>query len=86
MKKVLPITLLLALASGLVQAGAPTCHPHSGGPYCAYIGKVKTIYINRWNIILLYFDTPLDLSVAEAVGFHPTQTAAAAVSLRCLSR
>lgn len=63
-------------------AGAPTCHTHQSGPYCKYSGKVKTAYINESNVILLYFDTQLDLALPANVGISGiTSTAAAAYPL-----
>lgn len=69
----------LFLVSGSVLASAPTCQLTStGSPYCQYDGKVSRLYINTGGVILLYFDTPLNIENAEAVGYSPTSTAATA--------
>jgi len=65
------------LFSSNSHAAAPTCHTTStGSPYCQYTGKVNKIYINSGGLILLYFDSPLNLADAEAVGYSPTSATA----------
>ena len=65
------------LFSSYSHAAAPTCQMTStGSPYCQYTGKVSRIYINSSNLILVYYDTPLNLADAEAVGYSPTSTTA----------
>jgi hypothetical protein len=67
------------LFSSYSHAAAPTCQLTStGSPYCSYVGKVDKVYINSGGLILLYFDTPLILADAEAVGYSPTNTKATA--------
>ncbi len=75
--KQLIVTCILAatgfLFSSSNYAAQPTCQLTStGSPYCAYSGKVKKIYINSGGLVLLYFDTPLNLADAEAIGYSPT--------------
>lgn len=60
--------LACCLSFGPASAGAPTCSANNGNPYCQYSGKVKKAYVNSLDEILLYFDTPLDLSLPAAVG------------------
>ena len=74
----LSILSLLLISSPLSFAGAPTCHTHGGGNYCAYTGYVDRAYINSGGLFLLYFDTPLNLSVPSSVGFNASSTQAAA--------
>jgi hypothetical protein len=58
----------LALRAGDVQAAAPQCYTWSGGGYCQYNGKVAQAYINAYQEIFLYFDTPVDPAQAASVG------------------
>jgi hypothetical protein len=64
--------------SPLANAGEPTCHTTSSKPYCRYNGSVEKIYVNESGLILLYFDTPLNVDDANAVGgWGVTQRSAA---------
>lgn len=65
-------------ASPNAVAGAPTCQFSGSSPYCQYTGKVTRVYINQWNTILLYFDTPMDLTQPANVGFEGITSANAA--------
>ena len=68
---------LLAIRPAL--AGQPTCQQNQGSPYCQYIGAVEQAYINEDGVILLYFDTALDLTSPSSVGITGvTRDAAAA--------
>jgi len=66
-KAFLALVLVIAI-SDRAAADAPYCHTHTSGGYCQYRGTVKQIYVNNGNRILLYFDTPLDLSQPANVG------------------
>ena len=63
------------------SAAQPTCHSYSSGPYCQYVGKVSKVYVNDGNMILLYFDTPMDASAPANVGMSATRINAAAFLL-----
>jgi len=76
MKRIL--ILLLSVLSFELMAAKPSCSSNHGG-YCSYKGPVKHIYVNSYNLILIYFDTPLDLSEASVAGFTPTKGPAAAL-------
>ncbi len=71
--------LLLCLMPVAVFA-KPTCQDHPSGPYCSYTGKVASIYVNTSNTILVYFDAPVDVSLANSFGMNITNSVAAAVS------
>ena len=71
------ILISIALLSSKVSANTPVCSSASGG-YCQYSGKVNRIYINAGNIILIYFETALDIAEAEAVGINISNGGAAA--------
>ena len=71
------VSLILVLFVSSSWAAAPTCH-NNAGSYCRYTGKVSSIYVNSGNLILMYFDTPVDIAEAAAVGFNITQNNAAA--------
>ena len=66
-KAVLALALMMAITDP-AAADAPFCQTHVSGGYCQYSGTVKQIYVNNGNRILLYFDTPLDLSQPANVG------------------
>lgn len=70
--------VLCCLSFGSATAAAPTCAVSNGTPYCQYTGKVKKVYVNSYDEILLYFDTPLDLSLTTAVGLLGIGSSAAA--------
>lgn len=63
-------------------AEAPSCHQLSGGNYCSYKGIVQRVYMNDAGLILIYFDAPLPLEDAAAVGFTISQGAAGAFVLQ----
>lgn len=65
---VFAVSAVLLLTAAESRAGAPTCHTHHHGNYCAYVGTVKSLYINSGNQILMYFDTPMDPSTPTSVG------------------
>lgn len=73
---------LLLFASISVNAAAPTCHVNTGGNYCTYKGLVQRIYINDSGLILIYFDAPIAVADAGAVGFSISNGAAAAIVLQ----
>jgi len=56
------ISLIYCLFSFSVKAEAPTCRVHESGPYCKYYGKVKNLYINEGNLLLMYFDAAGNIS------------------------
>ena len=60
-------------------AAQPKCNTHNGAGYCEYTGKVTRIYINENNLILIYFDVPVDLDHANSFGFGITNDFAAAI-------
>jgi hypothetical protein len=63
------------------NASPPTCHPHSGGPYCKYTGKVQRLYMNEGNVILMYFDSPVLTSELANVDWNITSNSAAALKI-----
>ena len=60
-------------------AAAPSCHTDTSGPYCQYRGKVRQVYVNYTNIILVAFDTLLDLSLPTSVGISGVTNPNAAI-------
>lgn len=61
------------------NAAPPTCHTHTSGPYCQYVGTVEQAYVNDGGLILLYFDAPMQPGAPDAVGITGvTSTSAAA--------
>lgn len=63
------LAVVLAGAVTPASASAPTCQFSGTYPYCQYTGRVSMVYINEQNLILLYFDTPMDSSAPGSVGF-----------------
>lgn len=70
--------IAIVLLSSQVRADSPTCNISSAGPYCRYEGTVAQLYVNSSNRILLYFDTPLDLSLSTSVGITGVRNSRAA--------
>ena len=70
-------SIFIALYSISTLAAQPTCHTHSAGNYCSYHGKVKQIYINSNSRILLYFETPIDVEMANSFGMNISNGTAA---------
>lgn len=82
MKAIISMVIgVLAVFATQLQAGTPMCVARDSGPFCYYAGKVSKIYVNASNMILLYFDTPLDMASANSVGFTPSNPDAAIVNL-----
>ena len=77
-KTLLFVTMLLTCAFS--NAGTPTCNTASGG-YCSYAGQVKSIYVNKSNHILIYFDTTAAPGFADAVASGVTQRSAAILAI-----
>lgn len=68
-----------------LYAAAPSCHAYKESGYCKYVGKVKSIYVNSSNIILLYFDTPVDVSQSQEYGFNISYYFSAAIDITKIS-
>ncbi len=64
-----------------IFAAAPQCNANDGKPFCGYVGKVKSIYVNTANSILLYFDTNLDLTNAADAGLSVSKASAAIIKV-----
>ena len=62
-------------------ADTPTCHDHPGGNYCKYTGKVANIYVNSGNVILMYFENAVDVSIPQSRGFYVTSGGAGALNI-----
>lgn len=80
-KKMMTLTML---AWGLGQvssarADAPNCYPYGATGYCEYHGTVSQAYVNAYNQIIFYFDTPFDPSSAAAVGLTGVSSNNAAI-------
>lgn len=74
------VTILIWLFSTAAIAGAPTCYSSHGG-YCQYDGLVETIYVNKYNQILLYFDTAMAGGEAAKAGLGSVRVEAALVNI-----
>lgn len=70
------IVLLFAVTA---QASAPTCSTSGGQGYCQYSGAISSAYVNSSGQILVYFDTPLDLSLPASVGIGGVTIGAACI-------
>lgn len=81
MKK-LTLLLVACLLPLSLLAATPTCHNHSGGSYCKYFGPVSKIYVNESNLILIYFDSAISVSDANAYGMSINKGVAAAYSIQ----
>lgn len=65
--------LLFIMAFGIAPQSAMaqtfSCAVSQGIPYCAYQGKVRQAYMNDGNLVLMYFEEYIDLSVVSAAGY-----------------
>ncbi len=75
------IFFITFIVSSYIQAATPTCHVHSGGNFCQYNGSVDRLYVNSGNMILMYFDSAVDVSVPQGVGINATTGVATAISI-----
>ena len=67
---VLSIVSLLALAliaPTSAAAGSLTCGS-GGGPFCAWTGKIDRVYVNDSQVILMYYDVPVDVTALTNAG------------------
>lgn len=72
------ILILLLLLPMAGYAASSTCHADPSGNYCQYTGNVQRIYTNSSNIILLYFEEPIDIADANSYGMNISNGSAAA--------
>lgn len=77
MKSIILFISLFSVVSFSSIAAKPTCSPNYNG-YCSYTGTVARIYINSGNLILIYFDEPINLSEPSKAGLSITEASAAA--------
>ena len=70
-----PIMVCLSLVAAILSlhpvetsASEPNCYPWQSTGYCQYNGKVSRAYVNAYDQLILYFDTPLNPANAAAVG------------------
>lgn len=73
------IVVPLSFLSFEANASEPTCHPYNSAGYCQYRGKVVKAYVNAYDQLLLFFDTPVNPVNAAAVGLSGVSIANAAV-------
>ena len=83
MRNILSVAIALAIFgfSSDSMSSQPTCREHSGGNFCQYSGTVREIYVNSGNLILLYFDNGIDVSIPQSYGINATNGGAAAVHI-----
>jgi len=79
--KYLFIGVVIFFSSFSAAANEPVCHQNGSDPYCQYTGKVSNIYVNSGNLILMYFDTSLDTTTAQEIGFNTSKNNAAAIKI-----
>ena len=72
---------MLCIISNSGLAGTTCQTTSSGTAYCLFNGTIKELYINSSNTILVYFDTPVSVSVPQSVGLNVTQTTATALTM-----
>tara|TARA_R110001599_G_scaffold249359_1_gene449218 strand:- start:9275 stop:9664 length:390 start_codon:yes stop_codon:yes gene_type:complete len=72
------IACLIGLpVSGFAETpSAPACRANGGSPFCFYEGKVSRLYINSSNLILMYFESPVDVSIPAQYGWNLNSGAA----------
>jgi hypothetical protein len=79
LKTILQLFILSLVATSVFSAEPQCSAEHSG--YCYYQGKVDRIYVNSGNLILMYFDTPMQTSQALIAGMSITNGGAAAFKI-----
>ena len=76
------LIVVAVLISVDVVAAEPTCSTYNGSSYCAYTGKVQNLYVNDGDMILMYFDSAMDLDRPALVGISGvTSSGAAAIKI-----
>jgi hypothetical protein len=70
---------LAATQTSQATAGAPNCYPYNSTGYCQYDGRVREAYINAYNQVILYFDTPVNPAHAASVGLGGVTVDSAAI-------
>lgn len=73
--------LVMMTYSGLSFSATPSCNQNGSDPYCSYNGTIERLYINASNVMLIYFESAMDPSVAQNVGFSVTSGNAAALKI-----
>jgi len=76
MRIILAITAILYSFSSF--AAQPICNTHASGNYCTYTGIVSKVYVNSSNMILMYFEQPVDINTANSFGMNIVHGEAAA--------
>jgi hypothetical protein len=84
LKRMIIATALCGLFLGTMipnvsHAAAPSCYVYNGQGYCEYNGRVAQAYINAYNQILLYFDTPVSPASLSAAGITGVSSYSAAI-------
>ncbi|MEP2990312.1 MAG: hypothetical protein ABJN65_00965 [Parasphingorhabdus sp.] len=69
--KLTAVALVFAALSfpSSAMAQSFSCAVSQGTPYCQYTGKLSRVYINDDNLMLLYLESNIDLSVVSASGY-----------------
>jgi hypothetical protein len=65
----LAVFFAAVFGSSAANAAAPYCGMAGTQGYCQYQGKVSQAYVNAYQEILLYFDTPVPASEVAVAGF-----------------
>lgn len=74
------IAAVILISLGYSAAAVePSCSTAGSVSFCRYTGAVAKIYVNDANQILLYFDTPMDVSRPAAVGISGVTQSVAAI-------
>lgn len=66
--KIVFFALALALMPQKVWAQTFACGMSGSTGYCAYTGKLSRVYINEDNLLLIYFEQTVDISLPATVG------------------
>lgn len=61
--------LVFAAWPSVANAQTTTCAVSQNIPYCQYTGKLKTVYINDSNLMLLFLEQPVDTALPASVGY-----------------
>jgi hypothetical protein len=65
-----------------LEASTPACHNTANSSYCSYTGTIKKLYVNKYDSILIYFNTNISIDTAKKFGFTILNGSAAVVKIK----
>lgn len=75
-------TILFMFFLSPPSSAGVTCKVNNGSSYCNFVGKIKHVYVNEANLILIYFDEGIETSELASFGFNASNGQAAAYAMQ----